>query len=86
MAAPVRARHVPETRDPAATGQLDFRGVILAAVGLAGITYALIEAPGQGASPPVLAAGVGGITALTAFLSAERGAAPGSSRARVVWR
>ncbi len=68
-------RHVPETRDPAATGQLDFRGVILAAVGLAGITYALIEAPGQGASPPVLAAGIGGVTALIAFLLAERRAA-----------
>ena len=29
------ARHVPETRDPDATGRLDFRGAILAAVGLA---------------------------------------------------
>ena len=40
-------RHVPETRDPAAGGRLDFRGAILAAVGLGGTTYALIEAPAQ---------------------------------------
>src|ERR1700760_3680761 len=31
-------RHVPETRDAASSGPLDFRGVILAAVGLAGTT------------------------------------------------
>ena len=43
-------RHVPETRDPAAGGRLDFRGVILAAIGLGGTTYALIEAPGHGGS------------------------------------
>src|ERR1700761_9032225 len=36
-------RHVPETRDPMAAGRLDFRGAILAAVALAGTTYALIE-------------------------------------------
>ena len=40
-------RHVPETRDPTAGGRLDFRGAVLAALGLAGTTYALIEAPGQ---------------------------------------
>ena len=50
-------RHVPETRDPAAGGRLDFRGVILAAVGLAGTTYALIEAPAHGASPLLLVIG-----------------------------
>src|SRR5215212_2831175 len=38
-------RHVPETRDPTASGRLDFRGATLAALGLAGITYALIEGP-----------------------------------------
>ncbi len=44
------SRHVPEVRDPSASGRLDFGGVALAALGLAGTTYALIEAPGQGAS------------------------------------
>jgi EmrB/QacA subfamily drug resistance transporter len=65
-------RHVPETRDPAATGRLDFRGVILAATGLAGTTFALIEAPAHGASLLVLVAAIGGGIALIAFLLAER--------------
>jgi EmrB/QacA subfamily drug resistance transporter len=68
----VAGRHVPETRDPAADGRLDFRGVILAAVGLAGTTYALIEAPADGASPAVVVMAVGGAIALIAFLVAER--------------
>jgi EmrB/QacA subfamily drug resistance transporter len=67
-------RHVPETRDPTATGGLDFRGAALAALGLAGATYALIEGPG-GMSGPVLVAGVLGVVALVAFLGAERGSA-----------
>jgi EmrB/QacA subfamily drug resistance transporter len=67
------SRHVPEVRDPSASGgRLDFGGVALAALGLAGTTYALIEAPGQGASTPVLLAGIGGVLALVAFLFAER--------------
>jgi EmrB/QacA subfamily drug resistance transporter len=65
-------RHVPETRDPAAGGRLDFRGAILAAIGLAGTTYALIEAPGHGATPLVLAMAIGGALALIAFLVAEQ--------------
>jgi EmrB/QacA subfamily drug resistance transporter len=68
----VAGRHVPETRDPTASGRLDFRGAILAAVGLAGTTYALIEAPAHGASLPVLVMGIGGGLALIAFLLAER--------------
>jgi EmrB/QacA subfamily drug resistance transporter len=65
-------RHVPESRDTAAGGRLDFQGVILAAVGLAGITYALIEAPDHGPLllVPVIAT-VGGL-ALIAFVLAER--------------
>ena len=39
------SRHVPETKDPTATGPLDVPGAVLAALGLAGTTYALIEAP-----------------------------------------
>jgi EmrB/QacA subfamily drug resistance transporter len=63
------SRHVPETRDPTARGRLDFTGAALAGLGLAGTTYALIEASGGGAT--VLAAGVGGVLALIAFLVAE---------------
>jgi EmrB/QacA subfamily drug resistance transporter len=65
-------RHVPETRDPTATGRLDLRGATLAALGLAGTTYALIEAPGRGASPLILLTGVVGVVALAAFLLGER--------------
>jgi len=35
-------------------------------------TYALIEAPGKGASPLILLAGIGGVVALVAFLLSER--------------
>ncbi|MGB0091497.1 MAG: MFS transporter, partial [Solirubrobacteraceae bacterium] len=62
----------PETRDATAGGRLDFRGVILAAVSLAGTTYALIEAPAHGASLLVPVMAIGGGLALIAFLLAER--------------
>lgn len=64
-------RHVPETRDPTASGRLDVAGATLVGLGLAGTTYALIEAPGKGADPLILAAGVGGVAALVAFLLVE---------------
>ena len=63
---------MPETRDPTTSGRLDFRGAALAALGLGGTTYALIEAPGTGASPLILAAAIGGVVALIAFILAER--------------
>jgi EmrB/QacA subfamily drug resistance transporter len=66
------SRHVPETRDPTTSGHLDFAGATLAGFGLAGTTYALIEAPGKGASPLVLLAGIAGVAALVAFLLGER--------------
>ena len=66
-------RHVPETRDPMATGRLDAPGAALAALGLAGTTYALIEAPGAGAlaADPARRRSAGSL-ALVAFLVAER--------------
>jgi EmrB/QacA subfamily drug resistance transporter len=65
-------KHVPETSDPMATGRIDLSGAALAALGLAGTTYALIEAPGQGLSAAVLVSGVAGVLALVAFFVAER--------------
>jgi EmrB/QacA subfamily drug resistance transporter len=66
------ARHVPETRDIDAGGRLDVGGATLAALGLAGITYALIEGPRHGLSPGIVLAAAGGGAALVAFLAAER--------------
>ncbi|HEY9525285.1 MAG TPA: MFS transporter, partial [Thermopolyspora sp.] len=43
-------RHVPETWDTAAAGRFDVLGAVLAALGLAGVTYGLVGA-GQGAVP-----------------------------------
>jgi EmrB/QacA subfamily drug resistance transporter len=64
-------RYLPESRDPAARGaSLDLRGAALAALGLAGVTYALTEGPG-GWGAAALALGLGGLTALAAFLVAE---------------
>ena len=64
--------HVPESRNPMAAGRLDLSGAVLAALELAGITYALIEAPGQGASAAILVTAVGGVLALVAFFVGER--------------
>lgn len=64
-------RKVPETRDPDADGPLDVPGALLAALGLGGTTYALIEAP-NGASAAVLVAAIGGVLALLAFVLVER--------------
>lgn len=65
-------RHVPESRDPMATEAIDVRGAAVAAVGLAGVTFALIEAPDQGGSGAVVAAGAVGVGALVAFFLLER--------------
>jgi EmrB/QacA subfamily drug resistance transporter len=66
------SRHVPESRDPTATGKLDTAGAALAAIGLGGTTYALIEAPERGASAAVIATAVIGIGALVGFFVQER--------------
>jgi EmrB/QacA subfamily drug resistance transporter len=66
------SRHVPETRDPTADGRIDVTGAILAALGLAGTTYALIEGPEKGFTTGVLVTGVGGVLAFVAFLLWER--------------
>jgi MFS family permease len=41
------SRHVPETRDPS-SGPMDWAGAALAALGLAGITFAATESPSLG--------------------------------------
>ena len=78
------ARHVPETRDPTAQRPPRRRAARRSsALGLAGTTYALIEAPGQGRRPADRAGGaIGGVAALVAFLLAERRSAEPDDAAR----
>ena len=65
-------RHVPETRDPHAARGLDLNGAALAALGLAGVIYALTEGSSRGwSSPIVVFSGVGGVLALAAMLVVE---------------
>jgi EmrB/QacA subfamily drug resistance transporter len=64
------SRHVPESRDPTATGKLDASGAALAAIGLGGSTYALIEAP-EGGGAAVAVTAVIGIAALIGFFVRE---------------
>jgi MFS family permease len=66
------ARYVPETQNPAASNTVDISGVLFGAVGLAGVTYALIAWPGHGLSGLTVLAGGGGILALAAFVVTER--------------
>ncbi|HXO99574.1 MAG TPA: MFS transporter [Luteibacter sp.] len=64
---------VPESRGAASTSRLDATGAVLATVGLAGVVYALIEAPMRGwTSIDVLIAACVGVAALVAFVAVER--------------
>jgi MFS family permease len=65
------ARHVPESNDPLASHHIDWKGAFFGAVGLGGVTYALIEAPDRGTDVRVLAAAAVGVVALAAFGWAE---------------
>jgi EmrB/QacA subfamily drug resistance transporter len=69
----VAVRHVPETRDETAQGRFDVRGAVLAALALAGITYALTEAPQPGVSRvAVIVAAVLGVACGAGFVLTER--------------
>jgi EmrB/QacA subfamily drug resistance transporter len=64
-------RHVPESRDEQASRQLDFAGSAAGAIGLGGVTYALIQVSDSSAAP-VLVAAVIGVLGLAAFIEIER--------------
>jgi len=69
----ITARHVPETRDPQATGRIDITGAVLAVLWLTGATYALIEGPTKGWTSPVVIGGlVVAVVGFAWFLGAER--------------
>jgi EmrB/QacA subfamily drug resistance transporter len=67
----VALRWVPESRDPESSEHFDVVGATLGVVGLAGITFALIEA-GALATPVVLGAAAVGAVALAGFVIVER--------------
>jgi EmrB/QacA subfamily drug resistance transporter len=63
---------VPESKDAQASHHLDTRGVLLAALGLAGTTYALTAWGGNGATTFTVLAAAVGVLALIGFVIAER--------------
>jgi EmrB/QacA subfamily drug resistance transporter len=64
-------RHVPESRDPSATGPIDVAGAALATGSLAALAYGLIEGPAHGWGPGAVAALAAGACAAMAFLVVE---------------
>jgi len=69
---------VPESLGDTGPGAIDVAGAACATLGLAGVVFALIEAPARGwAAPAVAASGLAGLAALVAFGVIEaRSAAP----------
>jgi EmrB/QacA subfamily drug resistance transporter len=69
----VAARHVPETRNPAAPRELDVAGVLTGAAGLGGLTYGFTAWPANGpGSPQVLIPLLIGVLGIAAFVLTER--------------
>ncbi len=64
-------RHVPETLDASAPRRLDVLGSVTGAIGLGGVTYALIAAP-SGNQPVVWIAGLAGVLGFVLFIRTER--------------
>jgi len=67
----IAQRFVPETRDVDAVHRFDVLGAALGALGLAGVTFALIEAETAG-TPIVVAAAAIGVASSVAFVLVER--------------
>lgn len=68
----IALRHVPESNDPEMNPRLDLTGALLGALGLGGVTYALVAGGEQGASGAVVSTGLTGALALVAFVLVER--------------
>jgi EmrB/QacA subfamily drug resistance transporter len=69
----VTARHVPESRNPAAAHELDVAGVLTGAAGLGGLTYGFTAWPAHGPGhPAVLISLAIGIAGMTAFVLTEQ--------------
>jgi EmrB/QacA subfamily drug resistance transporter len=68
----VLVRQVPENRDEDAAAQIDYLGAMLAAIGLAGLTFGFTQARDAGFTDPlVVGTVVGGAVALGLFIVVE---------------
>jgi EmrB/QacA subfamily drug resistance transporter len=65
------ARAIPETKDENAADRLDVAGIVLAAGGLAALTWGLTEGPAVGWDLAPVAALVAGLVLFVAFLAVE---------------
>ena len=65
-------RHIPETRDFAATGRLDYPGATLLALSLLSVTFTLIESSGGGSRTGIALVAALGVIAFTAFIWQEQ--------------
>ena len=63
----IAARHLSESRNPTVPSRPDILGTAAVTIGLAGVIYALIEAPSRGWTLATVAAAVIGTAALVAF-------------------
>jgi EmrB/QacA subfamily drug resistance transporter len=68
----IALRHVPESRDRGASGRFDVPGAALAALFLAGVTYALISASAHASWPFVVVSTAVGVACGVVFLRTER--------------
>jgi EmrB/QacA subfamily drug resistance transporter len=69
----IAVARVPESADPQARGMLDWRGAVLALLGLGGVCFGLMAAPDFGWSDAkVIVALAGGVLLLAAFIGVER--------------
>ena len=68
----VSLRHVPESVDPDAPRSVDVLGAVVGALGLAAVTWSLVAAGEDGWSAGPVAAAVGGVALLAAFVVVER--------------
>jgi EmrB/QacA subfamily drug resistance transporter len=68
----IALRHIPESKDPTATGYIDVIGSALTVLALVGVSYGLIEGTGGNWDSPVVIGAISvGVVALVAFIFVE---------------
>jgi EmrB/QacA subfamily drug resistance transporter len=68
----IALRHIPESKDPTATGYIDVIGSALTVLALVGVSYGLIEGTGGNWDSPVVIGAISvGVVALVVFIFVE---------------